>query len=512
MTASPDIPKPSNPDGAFLHAAERPHSLWWSYVSLLTRIVVQIGCTAILSRILSPADYGLVAMLGTLMVVLALVGEMGLDMVTMQRARLTLGEVHNLFFFNLTFGVGAAVSCVALAPFVAKFYGKPELQSAALIAAFSFPFAAICVQPLALLRRAVRLKDMFIVEAGGSFAGAVTGIVLALRWHSYRALLVQSVVSQAFRAGLSLWKSGYRPARPRNIRDSLGHLRGGAWRQVFQLLTTVFRTFDNVLIGAYSGASQLGLYTRAYYLTSVPSQFTVGTLGESALPKITLARNSSGDFARVYRRQVKAAACASMPIAVIMACAAPELIHFLYGPRWSGVNRLLAVMSLTTALQPLYESSYWLLLSAGKFRLMAAIGAINCAVLVSGFMIGIRGGALGVAEAYGSVMVVLTLTTLAWTHRSVGASLRATFADLQWPVITSALLVISLLAIRYLDRRLDFTATVALVLLTLGSGLTIFLCAVTPIAARLFAKGKSLRSITPRDVVSEARIFLGYQT
>jgi PST family polysaccharide transporter len=406
-------------------------------------------------------------------------------------------------------GLSAGICCAAAAPLLVSFYHEPRLLWGARVAALVFPCAAIAVQPLALMRRALRLKNVFFVEAGSLLAGGLVGIVLAVEWRDYRALIVQGVVTQAIRAVASLWKSGYRPSRPRKIRASLGHLGDGAWMQAFQVFTQVFRSFDNVLIGSRYGAYELGLYARAYYLTTIPSQFTVGTLNESVVPKLSRAWNSSGDFAGTYRRNLKAAGAVSIPLAVILACCAPEMIHLLYGPKWSGVNRLLAVMSLTTALQPLYNSSYWLLMSTGKFRLMAAIGGINCSALLAAFLVGIRGGAMGVAEAYGSVMVALTITTMAWTHRSVGLSLSATLATLKWPAVTSFLLTAILLAIRYLDGRLALNPISALALLCTAALLTCMTCVVLPIVLGLIVRGKQLRKITIHDIIPEVRRFLG---
>jgi PST family polysaccharide transporter len=481
--------------------------VWWSYVSLGVRTVIQIVSSTILARILSPADYGIAAMLGTLLALLTMAAEMGLNWVAVQRARLRLHEVHSLFFFNVSFGFAAGIGCFLMAPLLASFYHKPELEWCARVAALVFPFSALAVQPLALMRRWIRLKKIFYVEAGALFAGGCAGLILALSWRDYRALVVQAPITQAIRAIFALKASGYRPRRPRELRASLSFLADGVWMQMFQVFTQVFRNFDNVIIGEHSGARELGFYARAYYLTTVPSQLTVGTLAESIIPKLSLAWNSGEGFADLYRRYLKAACSLSIPIAVIMAGCAPEFIYFLYGPKWSGVDRLLVIMSLTTALQPLYNSSYWLLTSSGKFRLMALIGTINCAVLLTSFLIGVQGGATGVAAAYGTVMVFLTFIVLAWAHRAVDVDLKTTLRELRWVASTASVLAITLAALRLVASHFAFGPLIRLAVLLTGAGLIYFGAIGVAVLRAFQSGGKPRGEITSHDVILEVRRF-----
>jgi PST family polysaccharide transporter len=100
-------------------------------LSMAARSTVTLGTTFVLARILSPRDFGLVAMVMSLTAVFEILSDMGLSWATVQKKNLSEAEVSNLFWLNAALGGGLALSCIVLAPVLERLYGQPEVAAIA---------------------------------------------------------------------------------------------------------------------------------------------------------------------------------------------------------------------------------------------------------------------------------------------------------------------------------------------------------------------------------------------
>ena len=98
----------------------------WSFFLLSGRYLLSMGSTAVLARLLSPADYGLLGMVATITVLGQAISDFGLSWATVQRERLDRNQIDALFFINAAFGVFLTALCFVSAPYLAAFYRRPE--------------------------------------------------------------------------------------------------------------------------------------------------------------------------------------------------------------------------------------------------------------------------------------------------------------------------------------------------------------------------------------------------
>jgi PST family polysaccharide transporter len=135
---------------------------------------------AVLARLLTPADFGLLAMVATFTRLIELFRDLGLGAVIVQRTDISQQQVSYMFWVNVAIGVGSTALTAALAPVAAWFYGEPDLTGITLVLATAFLFSGISVQHQALMRRQMKFLALAWLRVGSSVGSVAVGIVAAL--------------------------------------------------------------------------------------------------------------------------------------------------------------------------------------------------------------------------------------------------------------------------------------------------------------------------------------------
>src|SRR6266404_3174616 len=143
------------------------------------QFVLNVGSIIILARLLTPRDFGLVAMVTTIIGFFRVFNEAGLSTATVQCDRITHAQASNLFWTNIIVGGTISLILAVGAPAVASFYREPRLISITLALSITFLFTTSTVQHLALLKRRMRFKMIALIQVSSVAAGILTGIVMA---------------------------------------------------------------------------------------------------------------------------------------------------------------------------------------------------------------------------------------------------------------------------------------------------------------------------------------------
>jgi O-antigen/teichoic acid export membrane protein len=403
----------------------------WSVAQTVGRNVVSIGSTAVLARLLSPGDYGLLGMVATLTALLLVFSDMGLSWATVQKRDVTMIQVSNLFWINV--GTGALLwgVCLGLAVPLAQFYARPELVPVTAALGASFLLSGVAVQPIALLQRAMRFDALAKTELAGAVVAALAAILSAQLGCGYWALVIQALAGQAARLIGGLVFSGFVPQRPRSDAETAHMVRFGGLLALNGVLIYFARNLDNVLIGKLWGSEQLGYYTRAYFLMLLPSTLATGVLTGLMVPSLAALHGHPERFGSAYRRAVRLIAFVGAPIAAELALVAPEAVRLVYGERWAPVVPIVTWLSVAGITQPVYNTMGWLFTSSGRATAFVWTTLVNAIVLSAVFFVAAPYGALAVAIGYAVVMGLLLPGPALWAaHWSAGIPFLATIRSI----------------------------------------------------------------------------------
>jgi O-antigen/teichoic acid export membrane protein len=389
-----------------------------SGLAQLARVFLQVGSVVILARLLSPRDYGLVAMVLVVVGVAEVLRDMGLSSAAIQAESLSRLQRDNLFWVNTAAGAVLALVVALSAPALAALYGHTEVLQITLAFAPTFLLSGLATQYRADLVRQMRFGLLAAAEVTGSLIGLGTGVAMAVADFGYWALVGQQLTGGAIMlvalVGVSRWLPGpYR--RDVDIRPLLklgGSVLGS------QLLTFVSVNADSFLIGARFGATDLGLYNRGIQLVRTPMSMIRVPIATVSLPVLSRLQNDRArymDFAE--RGQLLIGYPVAAGIGWVIACG-PHFVTFALGTQWLPATTVIRLIAVGEGLSTLMFVASSMYLSLGLARELMRFSMITVVLRLVLLACALPWGLTGVATAY-AVGPLVVFPLALWQVRRV---------------------------------------------------------------------------------------------
>lgn len=418
-------------------------------LSQAAKFALRVGVLAIMARLVTPGDYGVFAMVATFTGLLLMLKDAGLSMATVQSKTITHDAISTLFWVNVAVGVALACVAVALAPLLARFYGDPRITMPVAAIGLSFIFSGLSTQHAALLQRQMRFKALESIGVASQIAGAGVMLGSAYFGAGYWSLVLNVLVLRAANTGLVLAVSGWRPGWPSRESGSGAMLRFGRDLSGFKVISYLQRNLDNILIGRYWSALDLGLYVKAYGLLRLPIMQIQEPITSLVVPALSRLQDDPERYRSYFLKATKAVVFVGMPLVAFTAIASREILLLLLGERWLGAVPIFQAMIPAAFLGTMDMISGWAFLSRGRADLMLRLGTVSFLVVAVGFFFGLPYGPIGVAVAYSAAYGLLSFPSMAFALRRSPVSLRDVLYAVWRPAavsIASALLVMLLKA------------------------------------------------------------------
>lgn len=393
-------------------------------ISQGTQFVITSVSTVVLARLLTPADYGLVAMVTAITGLGQAFADLGLSEATIQRKDITHDQVSTLFWINVSIGMGLMFVTMALASPLAWFYKEPRLKGIALLMSVTFLICGLRVQHAALLMRQMRFKSLAIRDIAAPAIAVPAAVTMALRGAGYWTLVALPLMTNLVSMMISWFMVRWVPGLPRRGADVGSMISFGGNVAASYVIFTVNRSADGVLIGRYWGAGALGLYSKAYNLLMLPVRQLSAPAGSVAVPAFSRLQDDSERFARYYLRAVNLIIWISAPIFGFLFVAAEPVIKLVLGKQWLDAVPVFRILVVSALAQLLLESTIWLFVSRGHSGRLLKLMLIISPILVSSFVIGLPFGIKYVALSGSVALLAIFPRILKYAFRGTDLTLR----------------------------------------------------------------------------------------
>ncbi|MDZ5633620.1 lipopolysaccharide biosynthesis protein [Janthinobacterium sp. GMG1] len=450
------------------------HSFFFSFAEKYTVLLLGIVATMVLSRLLTPAEVGVYS-LGAVLVALAqVVRDFGVGQYLIQEKQLDVVKLRAALATSLLVAwLLAGTVLLASAP-LAQFYGEPRLTLVLRLLAINFlliPFSALT---LPMLRRQLRFRAIYAINAANSVVNLLVAVLLALQGCSYMSMVWAALAGSCASLLVSLL------VRPKELpwlpeRRGMGDIaRFGAYATGGGLVDEAGVAAPDLIIGKLIGIESLALFGKAQSVLNIFNQAITSAISPVVFPLFAArAREGGGQGGAelVYLRTISYMTALAWPFFLFLACMALPLVKVLYGTQWLACVPLIRIMCLSSAVYSMFSMARYLFVATGQLhaqvRLDACAGVIKVALLLAAAPFGL------VAVAWA---VVLSNVLRSWLNYRCLRRLSA----LDWRILARALrkslLLCGLSAVAPVASLLWLpTATPALLALT-GTALATLLC------------------------------------
>lgn len=364
------------------------------------RLTIQLAGVFVLARVLSPADYGVFAMVTVLVNVGELLQDFGLSSAAIQAPVVTEAQQTNLFWINTCIGLSLGLLVFACAPAIAAFYHEPKLIGIARALAPSFVMNGLASQFRAHLTRHFRMTALSVAVVCAQTAGIAVGLIVALRGLGTWALVAQQLSFTFVSLAIMVKASDFWPGLPRRNANIAGFLRFGGNLMATNLIAQVSRSLNTVLIGNRFGAELAGLYDRAFMLLMLPLNQINVPANTVALPTLSKLQDDPERFERFLLHGQTVLLHALLVVFAYAAAAGDVLIGVVMGEQWLPAAPLFRILTIAGAFQAAGYATYWAFTSKGLTHQTLRFSLTTRAGLVLLLLLGLSWGVQGVTIAY----------------------------------------------------------------------------------------------------------------
>lgn len=417
---------------------------------MVLRQGAQFVVVVVLARLLTPAEFGTVALLSLFVGISSVIVDAGLSTALIQRGEVSTTDESTAFWLNVLFGALVAGALVAMAPAVAAFYDIQVLGPLTMVMALTVLVNAFASVPVALLVRRLDFGPMLLSGVAGTLISGTVAVVLAWSGYGVWALAAQTV-SMSVVSTVVLWAvTGWRPRLEWDGGSALSLFSFGGFVFLANLSDMLFVRIYTLLAGKMFGVRDVGFYNRA----DTAQQMPVDTLGAIAsrvmLPIFSANADRQEELRQGTRLAIRVLMLLSVPVLLGLAVAAEPFVLTVFGGQWGTTVPLLEILCLAGVLWPLQVVNVQVLLAQGHARLalFLEVGkkAVGAGMLITGALVG---GLVGLAWGQVGFALVAFVANTHFTGMYLDYGFKAQLRDCL-PIFLAALP--SLVAVRMLTE------------------------------------------------------------
>jgi PST family polysaccharide transporter len=354
------------------------------YSSILIGLII----TAILSRLLTPDDFGTVAIVSVLVVFFNLLGELGIGPAVIQKKELSKQDINAIFSFTILVGWVLAILFFSISSLISSFYDKPVLENICKLFSVNILVACVNIIPNSLLLKAKKFKFLMFRQLSIQLVCGTLGILAALIGWGIYSLLVHSIsaIVLTFLVNYLLCPIKITTI---NILSLKKIANFSIYQFLFGFINYFSRNLDKLLIGKFLSPAALGYYEKSYQLMLLPVANLTHVLTPAIQPFFSDFQDDKQRIYNSYLKIVHILALIGFPLAVFLHFSARELILLIFGDQWIASVPVFEILAWSVGIQVILSSSGSIFQAANDTKRLFISGSFSAILMVSAICIGI---------------------------------------------------------------------------------------------------------------------------
>ena len=352
-------------------------------------VIISIIIGAVLARLLSPEEFGVVALVTVFISFFNMLSNAGIGPAVVQNKELSNEDVQSIFLFSIFLGFFLALVFFFSSSFISEFYNNNELLLITKLLSITVFFSSLKVVPNALLLKNLKFKRIGIITIVIQLFSGFFAIILAFKGYSYYALVYKSIFDSILTFLLFYWLSPIKISIRVKITALKKIIRFSSFQFMFNFINFFSRNIDNLLIGKYINPVALGLYDKSYQLMMVPVQNLTHVISPVLHPVLSEFQQDKNKIYNAYSNVFKLLASIGFPLSIFLYFTANEIISILYGVKWVQSVPVFKILSLTIGIQMVLSSSGAIFQALNRTDLLFYSGLLSAFFIICGIGYGI---------------------------------------------------------------------------------------------------------------------------
>ena len=442
---------------------------WMMGFKLLDKSVGLVS-TLVLARVLTPADFGLVAMATAVVALVGLMGAFGFETALIQRQDSDRSHYDTAWTFNVIFGIGVAVMLLVLAVPAASFYREPRLELMLPALALGAVIGSFGNIGTVAFRKELDFRKEFKFLLAKRLASFAVTVTLALTFRSFWALIAGIVTGTLMAVFISYVLHPYRPRFSLAARGDLMHF--SKWLFISNIIQFLHSRSTDFILGRTVGSHGLGIYNIANEIAAMPSTELIAPLNRAVYPAYARLASTRDKLVERFLEVFGIISLVAFPIAVGLYCVSGLVVSVLLGPQWKDTVPIMQIAGLSGLLAALQSNMYLVVLAMGQPKANTLLAGILL-ILSLPVMIyaSLHYGAVGAAYGHMAAASLSFVGIVFVFSRVTGMSKRRLLIVMWRPILASGAMAIVLHeTIKMLDATSPNAAAIAKLMLLVPVG------------------------------------------
>ena len=363
--------------------------VFYTAIAKYTGIIVSLCVTAVLSRLLTPSDFGIIAIATVIISFFNIFCDLGFAPAIIQRKDLDKADLNSIFSLTIYVGLFIAIVFFFCAKPISTYYDNATLFLICKWLSINLLFATFNIVPNALLLKAKRFKFIalrtFIVQL---FLGIIS-IITAFNGMGVYSLLINPIGTSVILFVVNYQQNLLCFSSRLGLKSIRKILSFSTYQFLFNLINYFSRNLDNLLIGRYIGLEGLGYYEKSYRLMMLPLSNITNIITPVVHPVLSDYQNQKDKLLMYYVNILKLLAFVGFPLSVILYFSATELVYVVFGNQWTASIPVFKILSLSVWIQILTSTLGSIFQSSNSTKYLFQVGLINTFINVTGIILAI---------------------------------------------------------------------------------------------------------------------------
>jgi len=391
----------------------------WEYIGKFGNYLVTFLISIVLTRLLQPEEFGIMALVMVVVSLAAIFMELGFNRAIIQQQHISPLQLSTVFYINAVAAFILMLICFFIAGPLADFYDQPLIKPVFRVISISFLISGLNLVPSSLIYKQLKLKANSIILILASVLSGIIGIVMAYNNYGIWALVAQSLISSALILLLNVWYVRWWPTREFDFASIKPLWHYGSRIFASGILDRIYSRLDSFIIGKIYHTDTLGYYYRAQSMEGFVRTFSAGSIMSSLFPYIAKHQDNPVYLKEIYNRYLNVITFVSAGLCGVLFLLSKDLFIILFTERWNEAAVLFQLMMLAGIVWPVSSLMVNMISGVGNSKSFLRLEVYKKLVMLPAYLFGFLLGLKGFIITYVVASYICLLLNMLFVSRDI---------------------------------------------------------------------------------------------